>query len=297
MKNSTLINYYLINQRKRKLSKTTINFKKGILLEFNSYLSSKEDLIIPKKEQYDYLESMWHKNSKSTVYKKTNTISNFLDFYVYRNIIKENPFAYTNIRYHRQPSKDILYEEELLAFLAKIDDDKNLMFPDRYLLNMFIATVARTNEILSLKINNKTNLENKTIYFYSSRDKRFLIGNNYLYEQYYSYYDFRKSKMESFKQSHDFLLITNRGAKVTSHYITKLFREISERYQININPLKLRRSMIAYLINQKMDILYLQVLLGHKNVSSTNYYTQLSFETLREAIYDYLPRGRKKIDE
>lgn len=200
MKNSTLINYYLINQRKRKLSKTTINFKKGILLEFNSYLSSKEDLIIPKKEQYDYLESMWHKNSKSTVYKKTNTISNFLDFYVYRNIIKENPFAYTNIRYHRQPSKDILYEEELLAFLAKIDDDKNLMFPDRYLLNMFIATVARTNEILSLKINNKTNLENKTIYFYSSRDKRFLIGNNYLYEQYYSYYDFRKSKMESFKQ-------------------------------------------------------------------------------------------------
>ncbi|GAA3009365.1 tyrosine-type recombinase/integrase [Tetragenococcus solitarius] len=296
MKNSTLINYYLMNQRKRKLSKATIESTKRILFEFNSYLSLKEDMIVPKKEQYNYLESMWLKNSKSTVYSKTNIISNFLDFYVYRNIIKENPFAYTDIHYHHQPSNDILYKEELLAFLTEIDDDKNLTFPDRYLLNMFIATVAKTNEILSLKAD-KIELENESIYFYVPKDNRFLIGNNYLYEQYDNYFYFRKTRMKKFKQKHDHLLITNKGAKVTFYHVTKLFREISEHYQIKISPLKLRRSMIAYLINQKMDILYLKVLLGHKSVSSTNYYTQLRYETLREAIYDYLPRGRKKIDE
>ncbi|MBK0036060.1 MULTISPECIES: tyrosine-type recombinase/integrase [unclassified Enterococcus] len=296
MSNRLIINQYCDFLNNKGLAKSTIEEVRYILINFISYLSSDKYMIVTKQEQYNYMEDILKINSKVTVYSKVHFISNFLDYCVDQGIVTENIFAYTTINYHYQPSKDILYENELFRFIESIESDQQLFFRERFIIEMFLATLAKNRELLNLKID-QVSFEDESIYFYTTEANRFLIGNDYLYKSWYDYYDFRLSRMEEFNHSHKQLLISRKGGVLTQSQITGLFKKISDRYNLYVTPLKLRRSIIAYLINEGVNLRYIQVLAGHKNIRSTNYYTQLEFKTLQRTIYDYLPRGRIKKED
>ena len=90
----------------------------------------------------------------------------------------------------------------------------------------------------------------------------------------------------------DTFLINSRGAPASPQHIRRLVRTHGERCAVRerVTPHMFRHSVATYLLEEGVDIRYVQRLLGHRSISSTEIYTQVADEALKVRITEKHPR-------
>lgn len=98
------------------------------------------------------------------------------------------------------------------------------------------------------------------------------------------------------KISVPYLFLTKTGKKMASPYVTVEFKKILKKSGINkhLSVHAFRYSIATHLLENGMDIRYIQKFLGHKNIDTTRQYTKVSIENLREVVNTYHPSMRKQ---
>ena len=94
----------------------------------------------------------------------------------------------------------------------------------------------------------------------------------------------------------DYLFLNRRGAKLTRVMILYIVKDLAERAGIkkNISPHTFRHSFATHLLEGGANLRAIQMMLGHENLVTTEIYTHLDLNYLREEVINHHPRNNKK---
>lgn len=253
------------------------------------------------KTTVDGFITMLHKQYKpKTVKRKIASLKAFFNYMEYKELLSENPFSKLDIRFREAKllPKTIPFHS-IQAFLSTLYAQKELAkseyqlhccIRDIAVIELLFATGVRISELCSLKPSD-IDLTSNTILIYGkgSKERILQLGNPEVIAALNLY-------QETFQQSID---------ACGYFFVNKLQHKLSDqsvRYMINhyvklagisqhITPHMFRHSFATLLLEQDVDIRYIQKMLGHSSISTTEIYTHVSNTKQKDILVNKHPRN------
>ena len=248
---------------------------------------------IKKEDIYNYLKSL--DNNKYSIYSVVRKISSIKTFHRYLTSMYEINDVSIDIdtpRFYKKLPNILTIEEveNLLNIKLKTAFD----YRNKAMLEVMYATGLRVSELVNLELNN-VNLDESYVRCFGKGNKERIVPLGEIALKYLKIYidDYRDSLKK--RCLCDKIFLNNHGKGITRQGFFIILKEIAEEKGINknITPHMLRHSFATHLLNNGADLRSIQVMLGHSNLSTTQIYTNVSNEVLKENYELYHPRGHK----
>lgn len=152
-------------------------------------------------------------------------------------------------------------------------------------LELLLCTGVRVGELVNIKLNDLNLAEGVIdIYGKGDRQRRVFLPDQEMHSLLQLYLEARQTK----PLKTEFLIINSRGNSVSTDYIRNLIHQATQASGINVRvtPHMFRHSTATYLLEAGVDIRYVQRLLGHQCISTTQIYTQVTDKKLQEVVCD-----------
>lgn len=191
-----------------------------------------------------------------------------------------------------RPLPATLTEADVEALLNAPDTGQVLGCRDRAMLEVLYATGLRVSELVGLRLG-QINLRQGVVRVIGKGGKDRLVPLGELAEDWVGRYSrISRAVLLGVRQS-DVLFVTARGAGMTRQAFWWLVKRYAERAGIHkpLSPHTLRHAFATHLLNHGADLRVVQMLLGHSDLSSTQIYTHVAQERLKDLHARYHPRG------
>jgi integrase/recombinase XerD len=190
---------------------------------------------------------------------------------------------------------DVLTIEEIDLIFSKIDLSKSEGQRNLAMLEVLYSCGLRVSELVNLRISDIFRKEGFVRVIGKGDKERLIPISNKALREIDLYMPDRNSKLDIDKENMDLLFLNRRGKRLTRVMIFTIIRQLSEKANIKkrISPHTFRHSFATHLVNGGADLRAVQEMLGHESIVTTEIYTHLDREYLREAIISYHPRGSK----
>lgn len=228
-----------------------------------------------------YLAVLKEKNLKSrSVARKLSTLRSFFRFLTREGFLKVNPILVVSSPKTEKHLPQFLTEDETSRLMESASRDDERSLRDRAVLETFYSTGIRISELVGLN--------NEDIDFISGivkvrgkgKKERIVPIGEHAIRAIREYLDKRKKQSQAIFLNKSGKRITDRGVR---DIIEKYIKLASLRQ--GISPHTLRHSFATHLLNRGADLRSVQELLGHANLSTTQIYTHLTTERLKN-VYD-----------
>jgi site-specific recombinase XerD len=208
------------------------------------------------------------------------------------NIIRQNPI-------HNIPSPKleknlpvVLDENEIRRVLDLPTGDNFESIRDKCILELFYGCGLRLSEVINLKMK-QIYLNDNYIRVEGKRNKeRILPVGKFAADAFRQYLDARQRLLRELVNT-EIVFITDKGKKLyplsIQKMVTKYLLQISE--QEHLSPHVLRHSFATHLLDRGADLLVVKELLGHESLSTTQIYTHVSMDRLKEVYRKSHPRS------
>ena len=283
------INYIKIE---RQLSNNTcISYEKD-LIQFFEYINKKY-ININSQDIIDYIQYLAKNNSPRSVNRHIVSIKNYFKYMQKINKIKVNPC--TDISGLKMP-KTIphVLNEETIDKLLNINCKTAFDYRNKAMLELMYSSGLRVSELLNLEVNDIDFNMNIVRCFGKGSKERIIplstIATNCL-DDYINVY--RKTLLKN--QTNNILFLNSRGGKLSRQGFFKILKEIALNKGINyeLSPHTIRHSFATHLINHGADLRSVQTMLGHENIKTTQIYTHVSNNYVKENYNNSHPRSRR----
>lgn len=248
---------------------------------------------IKKEDIYNYLKSL--DNNKYSIYSVVRKISSIKTFHRYLTSMYEINDVSIDIdtpRFYKKLPNILTIEE--VENLLNIKLETAFDYRNKAMLEVMYATGLRVSELVNLELNN-VNLDEGYVRCFGKGNKERIVPLGEIALKYLKIYidDYRDSLKK--RCLCDKIFLNNHGKGITRQGFFIILKEIAEEKGIkkNITPHMLRHSFATHLLNNGADLRSIQVMLGHSNLSTTQIYTNVSNEVLKENYELYHPRGHK----
>lgn len=231
------------------------------------------EYIMAMKTQQEY--------ASSTVARKVAAIKSFFHYLVDRGILDDDPTATLDspkVRKRLPKAIDPQDLERLLREPGREQTPKALR--DRALLELLYATGLRVTELVSLNVDD-VNLASSTLRVVRSKGKaeRIVPMHQRADEPLQDYLE--RGRMQLLRDPQETALFLNhRGRRLTRQGLWLIVKHYVREVGIveDVTPHSLRHTFAAHLVERKTDLEYVQEVLGHANISTTQVYTQMGKE-------------------
>lgn len=204
---------------------------------------------------------------------------------------EDNPCAH--IRTPKQALKlpDTLSEKEVTDLLQTPDTKSAIGLRDKAMLEVLYATGLRVTELVGLR-KSEVSLRQGLVRVVGKGNKERLVplGEEAIHwlEQYLTY-----SRADFVKQPTDVVFLSGRAQQMTRQTFWHRIKHYAllAGIQRNLSPHKLRHAFATHLLNHGADLRALQMLLGHADIATTQIYTQVAKERLKQLHAAHHPRG------
>lgn len=185
-----------------------------------------------------------------------------------------------------------LTEDEVDALLNAPNTDEPLGHRDRAMLELLYATGLRVSELINLQ-QSQINFNQGVLRIVGKGDRERLIPLGEESQRWLR--DFINGpRMEILlERQTDFLFPTRRGDRMTRQAFWHIIKRYAEKAGIRrkLSPHSLRHAFATHLLNRGADLRVVQLLLGHSDLSTTQIYTHVARERLKELHGEHHPRG------
>jgi integrase/recombinase XerD len=191
---------------------------------------------------------------------------------------------------------EVLSYEEIQKMIDSIDLSQPNGHRNKAMIEVMYGCGLRVSELIGLQISNIYRSDGfLRIFGKGSKERLVPIGDTSL-KILYQYIEGARLHITPKPNYTDTVFLNNRGTGLTRQSVFLLVKELTERNGINkdISPHTLRHSFATHLIEGGANLLAVQQMLGHASVSTTEIYTHISDDLLRETLMDYHPRNRSK---
>lgn len=217
-------------------------------------------------------------------------ISSFKSFYKYlylNDYIEKKDYPLVKISYPKQEKKlpKFIYYNDLLEIIEKSSHDKYGL-RDKLIIEMLYATGLRASELVNIKISDIDFNNRRIIVTGKGNKQRIVYYGEYAEEvlkKYIAKYDLNKD---------NYLFINSKGQKITDRGVRYIIDNIMKKLSIKVHvtPHVLRHTFATDMLNNGCDIRVVQELLGHSSLKTTEIYTHVTNEHLKEVYYNCFPR-------
>jgi integrase/recombinase XerD len=263
-------------------SANTLAAYRNDLTQFLAFLSGRVDGWdeVNREIIIDYIMAMKsdQEYASSTVARKVAAIKSFFHYLVDKGKLEDDPTATLDSpkvrkRLPRAVSGNDL--ERLLKEPARQQTPKALR--DRALLEVLYATGLRVTELVSLNVDD-VNLASATLRIVRPKDKseRIVPIHERALAPLHDYLE--RGRMQLLREpTEPALFLNHRGRRLTRQGLWLIVKHYVREVGIteDVTPHTLRHTFAAHLVEKKADLEYVQELLGHANISTTQVYTQL----------------------
>ena len=219
-------------------------------------------------------------------------IKKFYAYLIQEKMIEENPTQLISSPSIGRHIPDILSYEEITSMIENIDLSLPFGHRNKAIIEIMYACGLRVSEVTSLKISN-IYIKDEFIRIFGKGDKERLIPiSPSTIKTLYLYIDGER-KFQNINPKHtDTLFINRRGSGLSRQMIFLIIKDLADKAGIkkNIGPHTIRHSFATHLLEGGADLRAVQQMLGHSSISTTEIYTHISDQYLREVITLFHPR-------
>ena len=294
MQNDTLIDQFLdavwVEQG---LSENTLSAYGSDLRIFAQWLKSKPMLEVNTGDLSKFLASRYQDGigNRSSA-RILSSLRRFYGYYIRENSITVDPTALIESPHIGRPLPHSLTEGDVELLLNAPETALPLGFRDKTMLEMLYATGLRVSELVNMTLD-QVSLRQGVVRIVGKGNKERLVPvgeeamswlENYLNET-------RKSLLGERQCSYVF--VTNRAENMTRQAFWHIIKRHALKAGISktLSPHTLRHAFATHLLNHGADLRVVQLLLGHSDLSTTQIYTHIARERLKELHSKFHPRG------
>lgn len=281
-------NYLLID---RKYSNNTIEAYKRDLTLFFKYLN-KNVQDINHEDIHLYLKYLREeKKNERSIARVTSCLKSFYKFLLIERIIYKNPMDDIAVPKVAKKLPSSLSEEEIVALL-EVPLIDNFSYRNKAMLELLYATGMRVSEMINLTLLD-VDLDSAIVRTLGKGGKERIIPiGDYALKYLKIYIGEIRNKLIK-KEINDYLFLNNHGKKMSRQGFFKIIKKRQAEVGItkDISPHTLRHSFATHLLNNGADLRSIQELLGHADIGTTQIYTFVSNEHLKENYKQFHPHG------
>ena len=266
--------------------------------KLNQFLEMKHPTLSPMKVTLKHLQEFieYINELGMSAYSQARILSGIKGFYKFlmmEELIETDPTALLEGPKIGRKLPDTLEFPEIIQLLEAIDMSKPEGGRNRAMLEVLYSSGLRVSELVELRIGN--------VYFdigflrvigKGNKERLVPCGKDAL--------KFMKSYLEEIRvhipvqkgfENHVFL--NRRGKKLTRVFVFMVIKDLAERIGLNksISPHTFRHSFATHLIEGGADLRAVQEMLGHESITTTEIYTHLDRDYLKQVIQEFHPRA------
>lgn len=259
------------------------------LEKFQEYMGNVDLKNVTNSDIQRYIKKLSDLKEKSLA-RKLSSLRMFYDFMVKKNYISMSPMDGVEGPKIGKYLPDVLSIEEVDRLLD-FEPIDNFTFRNRCILELLYSTGLRISELVSLKLENII-LDESLVKVMGKGSKERIVPLNDVTTEYLEKYikDVRPQMMKGFAT--DYLFLNNHGKGLTRQAVFKMIKKRAEDIGLkkSISPHTLRHTFATHLLQNGADIRFIQELLGHAELGTTEIYTHVANETLKKDYDELNPR-------
>ena len=282
----------------RSLSDNSIN---AYVLDINklvSFFENKKTRIQPQNVKINHLKEflIWINEfsvSASTQSRIISGIKAFFKYLLIENIIDSNPASLIESPRIVRKIPEVLSLEEIESLLEHIDLSKAEGQRNKAIIETLYSCGLRVSELIDLRLRNLFFDEGFIKVIGKGNKERFVpIGTKAIKEINFYLQDRNSLKCIS-KESENIVFLNRRGKKLSRVMIFTIVKNLALETGLKkkISPHTFRHSFASHLVDRGADLRAVQDMLGHESIITTEIYTHLDNEYLRDAIIQFHPRA------
>lgn len=296
-----LSNQYLhMCKYQKNLSSKTIKAYKIDLEQFSVFILN-GDYIISRSSVSMFIMSMHTKFKPKTINRKIASIKSFINYLLDEELVTIDPFIRLNTKIKEplmlpktipvQTIETIMKYAYQNYILSKTHYQKMCNLRNILLFELLFSTGMRVSELINLNTDSIDLAQGIVRIFGKGAKERIVhIGNN-------DVLDILKKYSATYVKSDDYALFANRFHKRLSEQSVRI---IINNYatacniDTHITPHMFRHSFATLMLEEDVDIRYIQKILGHSSIITTQIYTHVSNEKQKEILTNKHPRNKMK---
>lgn len=293
---------YLLNERR--YSDLTIRAYQRDLKEFEDFLMSSGGVTFTEIVYQDvrlYVAFLTEKElSRTTIARKLSSLRSFFKYAVQQQWTDQNPMELIQYHSKKQRLPDFFYESEINSIIeaAQLDDHPSNK-RNVAILELLYATGLRVSECCQLKTSQiDFNIQMIRVIGKGNKERIVPVGDQAMIalSEYQS--NLREQLLNKIPNSpySDYFFLSDKGKPLTAAQVRSILNQIVEKHGLNlkIHPHKLRHTFATHLLNNGADMRSVQELLGHVDLSSTQIYTHVTKDKLRQTYLQVHPRAKRQ---
>lgn len=303
--NNYITEYIEYCEYRKRLDSKTLKAYKIDLKQFEDFCTDLSDCFT-KDAVDDFITSLHKQYKPKTVKRKIASLKAFFHHMEYRELLNENPFAKLDIRFREAKllPKTIPFHsiQTFLSTLyaqkeqAKSEYQLHCCIRDIAVIELLFATGMRISELCSLKPSD-IDLESNNILIYGKGAKERIIqlGNQEVIAALILYQKTFQKDIEVC----GYFFVNRLQHKLSDQSVRFMINHYAEITGISqhITPHMFRHSFATLLLEQDVDIRYIQRMLGHSSISTTEIYTHVSSTKQKDILIHKHPRNLMEVNK
>ena len=284
-------------QIEKNYSQYTIEHYQHDIREFFLFMSEQGLADLGKVEYADtriYLTKLFDQQlSRKSVARRISCMRSFYKFLLREKMVEDNPFSLVSIPKLEKRLPDFFYEEELSQLFKACETETAIGKRNKALLELLYATGIRVGECCKINLKD-IDLSLSTVLIHGKRKKdRYVPFGSFAQDAIEDYIKNGRPDLLKNKDDHGHLFVNFRGGPLTDRGIREILNKLIEKSALTgkIHPHKLRHSFATHMMSNGADMRTVQELMGHAFLSSTQVYTHVTKEHLRNIYMSHHPRA------
>jgi integrase/recombinase XerD len=223
-----------------------------------------------------------------------SSLKGFYKYLILEDIIQDDPASLLSAPKSARTLPAVLSTEAIDLMLGAIDHSKKEGIRNRAIIEVLYACGLRVSELTNLKLSN-VYLDVGYIKVIGKGNKERIIPIGEEAIKHLQFYLQDRLQMNGIKsESEDIVFLNRRGAQLSRNMIFMIVKELAKKagLKVKVSPHTFRHSFATHLIEGGANLRVVQDLLGHRSIITTEIYTHLDMNYLKETIQMFHPRNK-----
>lgn len=284
-------------QIERNYSQYTIEHYQHDIREFFMFMSEQGLNNLKDVEYSDtriYLTRLFDQQlSRKSVARRISCMRSFYKFLLREKLTEDNPFSLVSIPKLEKRLPDFFYEEELSKLFEACETESFLGKRNKAILELLYGTGMRVGECCKIQLKDIDFSLSTVLVHGKGKKERYVPFGSFAHDALEDYINNGRKELLKDKQDHHYLFVNFRGGPLTDRGIREILNKLIEKSTLTgkIHPHKLRHTFATHMMSNGADMRTVQELLGHAFLSSTQVYTHVTKEHLRNIYMSHHPRA------